>query len=196
MKHTKYNIKQQSLGLCILVSLIFILLSACSSSMHMREEKVEVYVCEDTMNNGEKWILYLYNDQTFVEQISTYTWSGSYIIDKREDRYYLLKEIKSAYDSLLSDAEQQTVNLQQYDEGMDNTETKVTPLISMPFSDNLDTLYYELPNATSETKKLVRRTPQMHGLNNANRNKNFLPQIYEQQLKRLKRWKRRLLFRL
>ena len=196
MKHTNYNIKQQSLGLCILVSLIFILLSACSSSMHIREEKVEVYVCEDTMNSGEKWIIYLYSDQTFVEQISTYTWSGSYIIDKREDRYYLLKEERNMYDSLLSDAEQQTVNLQQYDEGVDNTETKVTPLISMPFSDNLDTLYYELPNATSETKKLVRRTPQMHGLNNANRNKNFLPQIYEQQLKSLKRWKIRLLFRL
>ena len=147
--------------------------------MHMREEKVEVYVCEDTMNNGEKWILYLYNDQTFVEQISTYTWSGSYIIDKREDRYYLLKEERNMYDSLLL-----------------TTETKVTPLISMPFSDNLDTLYYELPNATSETKKLVRRTPQMHGLNNANWDKNFLPQIYEQQLKRLKRWKKRLLFRL
>ena len=190
MKHTNYKIKQQSLGLCILVSLIFILLSACSSSMHMREEKVEVYVCEDTMNSGEKWIIYLYSDQTFVEQISTYTWSETYIIDKREDRYYLLKE--DMYDSLLSDAEQQTVNLQQYDEGVDNTEIKVTPLISMPFSDNLDTLYYELPSATSETKKLVRRTPQMHGLNNANRNKNFLPQIYEQQLKKLKRWKKRL----
>ena len=151
MKHTKYNIKQQSLGLCILVSLIFILLSACSSSMHMREEKVEVYVCEDTMNNGEKWILYLYNDQTFVEQISTYTWSGSYIIDKREDRYYLLKEERNMYDSLLL-----------------TTETEVTPLISIQFSDDLDTLYYELSNATSETKKLVRRTSQMHGLNNAN----------------------------
>ena len=175
MKHTKYNIKQQSLGLCILVSLIFILLSACSSSMHMREEKVEVYVCEDTMNNGEKWILYLYNDQTFVEQISTYTWSGSYIIDKREDRYYLLKEERNMYDSLLL-----------------TTETEVTPLISILFSDNLDTLYYELPSATSETKKLVRRTPQMHGLNHAHRNKNFLPQIYEQQLKKLKRWKKRL----
>lgn len=143
--------------------------------MQMREEKVEVYACEDTMNSGEKWILYLYSDQTFVEQISTYTWSGSYIIDKREDRYYLLKEERNMYDSLLL-----------------TTETKVTPLISMPFSDDLDTLYYELPNATSETKKLVRRTPQMHGLNNANRNKNFLPQIYEQQLKKLKRWKKRL----
>lgn len=151
MKHTNYNIKQQSLVLCILVSLIFILLSACSSSMHMREEKVEVYVCEDTMNNGEKWILYLYSDQTFVEQISTYTWSGSYIIDKREDRYYLLKEERNMYDSLLL-----------------TTETEVTPLISILFSDDLDTLYYELPNATSETKKLVRRTSQMHGLNNAN----------------------------
>ena len=196
MEHTKYNITQHSFGLCIIASLIFILLNACSSSVQMGEETVEVYACEDTMNSGEKWIIYLYSDQTFVEQISSYTWSGSYIIDKREDRYYLLKEIKSAYDSLLSDAEQQTVNLQQYDEGMDNTETKVTPLISMPFSDNLDTLYYELPNATSETKKLVRRTPQMHGLNNANWDKNFLPQIYEQQLKRLKRWKKRLLFRL
>ena len=119
--------------------------------MQMREEKVEVYVCEDTMNSGEKWIIYLYSDQTFVEQISTYTWSGSYIIDKREDRYYLLKEERNMYDSLLL-----------------TTETEVTPLISMPFSDNLDTLYYELPNATSETKKLVRRTSQMHGLNNAN----------------------------
>ena len=175
MEHTKYNIKQQSLGLCTLSNLIFILLSACSSSMHMREEKVEGYVCEDTMNSGEKWILYLYSDQTFVEQISTYTWSGSYIIDKREDRYYLLKEERNMYDSLLL-----------------TTETKVTPLISMPFSDNLDTLYYELLNATSETKKLVRRTSQMHGLNNANWDKNFLPQIYERQLKSLKRWKKRL----
>ena len=49
MKHTNYNIKQQSLGLCILVSLIFILLSACTSSMQMRKEKVEVYACEDTI---------------------------------------------------------------------------------------------------------------------------------------------------
>lgn len=175
MKHTKYNIKQQSLGLCIIASLIFILLSACSSSMHMREEKVEVYVCEDTMDSGEKWIIYLYSDQTFVEQISTYTWSGSYIIDKREDRYYLLKEERNMYDSLLL-----------------TTEVEVTPLISMPFSDNLDTLYYELPDAKRETKKLVRRTSQIHGLNNANRNKNFLPQIYEQQVKSLKRWKKKI----
>ena len=175
MEHANYNIKQQSLVLCILVSLIFILLSACSSSMHMREEKVEVYVCEDTMNNGEKWILYLYSDQTFVEQISTYTWSGSYIIDKREDRYYLLKEERNMYDSLLL-----------------TTETEVTPLISILFSDDLDTLYYELPNATSETKKLVRRTSQMHGLNNANYDKNFLPRIYERQLKSLERIKKRL----
>ena len=175
MKHTKYNIKQQSLGLCIIASLIFILLSACSSSMHMREEKVEVYVCEDTMDSGEKWIIYLYSDQTFVEQISTYTWSGSYIIDKREDRYYLLKEERNMYDSLLL-----------------TTEVEATPLISMPFSDNLDTLYYELPDAKRETKKLVRRTSQIHGLNNANRNKNFLPQIYEQQVKSLKRWKKKI----
>lgn len=175
MKHSNYNIKQQSLGLCTLSNLIFILLSACTSSMQMREEKVEVYVCEDTMNSGEKWIIYLYSDQTFVEQISTYTWSGSYIIDKREDRYYLLKEERNMYDSLLL-----------------TTEAEVTPLISMPFSDNLDTLYYELTNATSENKKLVRRTPQIYELTNANRNKNFLPQIYEQQVKSLKRWKKRL----
>ena len=175
MEHTKYNIKQQSLGLCTLSNLIFILLSACTSSMQMREEKVEVYVCEDTMNSGEKWILYLYSDQTFVEQISTYTWSGSYIIDKREDRYYLLKEERNMYDSLLL-----------------TTETEVTPLISILFSDDLDTLYYELPDAKRETKKLVRRTSQMHGFNNANWDKNFLPQIYERQLKSLKRWKKRL----
>ena len=175
MKHTKYSIKQHSLGLCIIASIIFILFSACSSSMHMREEKVEVYVCEDTMNSGEKWIIYLYSDQTFVEQISTYTWSGSYIIDKREDRYYLLKEERNMYDSLLL-----------------TTETEVTPLISILFSDDLDTLYYELPDAKRETKKLVRRTSQMHGLNNANWDKNFLPQIYEQQLKSLKRWKKKL----
>ena len=175
MKHTNYNIKQQSLGLCILLSLIFILLSACSSSMHMREEKVEVYVCEDTMNSGEKWILYLYSDQTFVEQISTYTWSGSYIIDKREDRYYLLKEERNMYDSLLL-----------------TTEAEVTPLMYMLFSDDLDTLYYELPDAKRETKKLVRRTSQIHGLNNVNRDNNFLPQIYEQQVKSLKRWKKKL----
>ena len=175
MKHTKHNIKQHSWELCILVSLIFILLSACSSSMHMREEKVEVYVCEDTMNSGEKWILYLYSDQTFVEQISTYTWSGSYIIDKREDRYYLLKEERNMYDSLLL-----------------TTVTEVTPLISILFSDDLDTLYYELSDAKRETKKLVRRTSQMHGLNNANWDKNFLPQIYERQLKSLETIKKRL----
>ena len=175
MEHTKYNITQHSFGLCIIASLIFILLNACSSSVQMGEETVEVYACEDTINNGEKWILYLYNDQTFVEQISTYTWSGSYIIDKREDRYYLLKEESNMYDSLLL-----------------TTEAKVTSLIAMPFSDDLDTLYCELSNATSETKKLVRRTSQMHGLNNANRDKNFLPQIYERQLKSLERIKKRL----
>ena len=60
------------------------------------------------------------------------------------------------------------------------------------FSDDLDTLYYELTNATSENKKLVRRTSQMHGLNNANWDKNFLPQIYERQLKSLERIKKRL----
>ena len=126
MDHTKHNIKQHSWELCILASIIFILFSACTSSMQMREEKVEVYACEDTINNGEKWILYLYNDQTFVEQISTYTWSGSYMIDKREDRYYLLKEERNMYDSLLL-----------------TTETEVTTLISILFSDDLDTLYYE-----------------------------------------------------
>lgn len=175
MDHTKHNIKQHSWELCILASIIFILFSACSSSMQMREEKVEVYACEDTINNGEKWILYLYNDQTFVEQISTYTWSGSYMIDKKKDRYYLLKEERNMYDSLLL-----------------TTETEVTPLISILFSDDLDTLYYELTNAKRETKKLVRRTSQMHGLNNANWDKNFLPQIYEQQVKSLKRWKKKL----
>lgn len=175
MEHTKYNITQHSFGLCIIASLIFILLNACSSSVQMGEETVEVYACEDTMNSGEKWIIYLYSDQTFVEQISSYTWSGSYIIDKREDRYYLLKEERNMYDSLLL-----------------TTETEVTPLISIQFSDDLDTLYYELSNATSETKKLVRRTSQMHGLNNANRDKNFLPQIYERQLKSLERIKKRL----
>lgn len=175
MDHTKHNIKQHSWELCILASIIFILFSACTSSMQMREEKVEVYACEDTINNGEKWILYLYNDQTFVEQISTYTWSGSYMIDKREDRYYLLKEERNMYDSLLL-----------------TTETEVTTLISILFSDDLDTLYYELTNATSENKKLVRRTPQIYELTNANRNKNFLPQIYEQQVKSLKRWKKKI----
>lgn len=175
MKHTKHNIKQHSWELCTLSNLIFILLSACTSSMQMREEKVEVYACEDTINNGEKWILYLYNDQTFVEQISTYTWSGSYMIDKRKDRYYLLKEERNMYDSLLL-----------------TTEAEVTPLMYMLFSDDLDTLYYELTNATSENKKLVRRTPQIYELTNANRNKNFLPQIYEQQVKSLKRWKKKL----
>lgn len=175
MDHTKHNIKQHSWELCILASIIFILFSACTSSMQMREEKVEVYACEDTINNGEKWILYLYNDQTFVEQISTYTWSGSYMIDKRKDRYYLLKEERNMYDSLLL-----------------TTEAEVTPLMYMLFSDDLDTLYYELTNATSENKKLVRRTPQIYELTNANRNKNFLPQIYEQQVKSLKRWKKKL----
>lgn len=192
MKHTKHNIKQHSWELCILASIIFILFSACSSSMQMREEKVEVYACEDTINNGEKWILYLYNDQTFVEQISTYTWSGSYMIDKRKDRYYLLKEEKRVDSLLLLDTERQVVNLQQYGDVEDSTAHKVTPLISMPFSDNLDTLYYELTNATSENKKLVRRTPQIYELTNANRDKNFLPQIYEQQVKSLKRWKKKL----
>lgn len=175
MDHTKHNIKQHSWELCILASIIFILFSACTSSMQMREEKVEVYACEDTINNGEKWILYLYNDQTFVEQISTYTWSGSYMIDKRKDRYYLLKEERNMYDSLLL-----------------TTEAEVTPLMYMLFSDDLDTLYYELPDAKRETKKLVRRTSQIHGLNNANWDKNFLPKIYERQLKSLERIKKRL----
>ena len=79
-----------------------------------------------------------------------------------------------------------------YDSLLLTTEAEVTPLMYMLFSDDLDTLYYELTNATSENKKLVRRTPQIYELTNANRNKNFLPQIYEQQVKSLKRWKKKL----
>jgi hypothetical protein len=79
-----------------------------------------------------------------------------------------------------------------YDSLLLTTETEVTPLISILFSDDLDTLYYELPDAKRETKKLVRRTSQMHGLNNANWDKNFLPKIYERQLKSLERIKKRL----
>ena len=85
-----WNNKSISIILFIIMCMSLLLSVSCSTLKHIDKEKVEIYISEEPMNNGEKWIIYFYEDFTCVEQTFSGIWYGVYnIFEEDSNEFYL-----------------------------------------------------------------------------------------------------------
>ena len=75
-----------SFSFCGIVSLL-VMLNTCSSFGQMGKERVEVYALDDTMD--EKWTIYFYDDEKFVEQTKDEVYQGDYFVWEYNGESYL-----------------------------------------------------------------------------------------------------------
>ena len=74
----------------IIICISILLFASCSTLKNIKKEKVEIYVSEEPMNNGEKWIIYFYEDFTCIEQNFSGIWYGIYnIFEEDSNEFYL-----------------------------------------------------------------------------------------------------------
>lgn len=85
-----WNKKIINIIILIMTYITILLFISCSISEHINKEKVEIYVSEEPMNNGEKWIIYFYEDFRCVEQNFSGIWFGVYdIFEEDSNEFYL-----------------------------------------------------------------------------------------------------------
>lgn len=85
-----WNNKLISIILFVIMCMSLLLSVSCSTLKHIDKEKVEIYVSEEPMNNGKKWIIYFYEDLTCVEQNFSGIWFGVYdIFEEDSNEFYL-----------------------------------------------------------------------------------------------------------
>ena len=77
MDYIKVLYRRMSFRFCGIVSLL-VMLNTCSSFGQMGKERVEVYALDDTMD--EKWTIYFYDDEKFVEQTKDEVYQGDYFV--------------------------------------------------------------------------------------------------------------------
>ena len=152
--------RRMSFRFCGIVSLL-VMLNTCSSFGQMGKERVEVYALDDTMD--EKWTIYLYDDEKFVEQTKDEVYQGDYFVWEYNGESYLLMETWEESDTSVQNR-------------------------TFLFSKDFDTLY---PSST-KVKKLIRKTFRISELRNANKGDNFLINMSKESIENAERYRNKL----